>query len=63
MEGVGEIKGEGQRKRKRKKIRERDKQLNVGEEDWVGALGIRFSESHLSFFDEECLLPKEVLVL
>lgn len=58
---MGEIKGEGQRKRKRKKIRERDKKLNVGEEDWVGALG--FTESHLSFFGEDCLHPREVLVL
>ena len=33
IERVGEIKAEGQRKKKRKKTRERDKRLNVGEED------------------------------
>lgn len=53
---VGEIK-EGQRKRGWRK----DKELNVeGQEDW--AVGICFNGCHLSFFDQEHLHPREVLV-
>ena len=60
---MGEIKGEVQRKRER--MRERDEELNVGEEGkkaGLGQWGICSHGSPLSSFDQERLHPREVLV-